>query len=271
MRARPRVSPTGSSGSDHSPQDDLPYSTYWTAPVNDPRIDVRRLTRRFPGGAGLAPTDLHVAAGEIHAIVGLNGAGKTTLMRLILGMLRPDAGSITINGRQLGASDAPWGQVGHLLDAPLAYPELDCRANLTVAARLHGVPQADIPAKVDNAITALNLGQFEQTLTRRLSAGNRQRLGLAAALVHDPDVIILDEPTNALDPRGVILLRQLLLTRAEHGAGVLVSSHHLDEVARIANRITVINCGRSIGSLSPDAIDLERTFFAMVHDDRDDQ
>jgi ABC-2 type transport system ATP-binding protein len=96
--------------------------------------------------------------------------------------------------------------------------------------------------------------------------GNRQRMGLAAALQHDPDLIVLDEPTNALDPSGVILLREALLRRAAAGAGVLVSSHHLDEVARIATRISVIAAGRMVGTLDPDGIDIERAFFTLVYD-----
>ena len=101
---------------------------------------------------------------------------------------------------------------------------------------------------------------------RRLSLGNRQRLGLAGALQHQPDLIILDEPTNALDPSAVIRLREALLRRAGAGAGILVSSHHLDEVARIATRISVIAEGRMVGTLDPDRIDIERAFFALVHD-----
>jgi ABC-2 type transport system ATP-binding protein len=102
-----------------------------------------------------------------------------------------------------------------------------------------------------------------------LSLGNRQRLGLASALQHGPRIIVLDEPTNALDPAGVILLREALLQRAAAGAGILVSSHHLDEVARIADRISVINQGRLIGFLDPHGVDIERSFFGLVlADDR---
>ena len=102
----------------------------------------------------------------------------------------------------------------------------------------------------------------------RLSKGNnRQRVGLAAALQHQPDFVVLDEPTNALDPAGVLRLRKLLLHRAEQGAAILVSSHHLDEVARIADRIWVLNYGRLIGELEPGTPDLERAFFEMVYAD----
>jgi len=234
--------------------------------VGECRLSVRGLCRVFPGGAGLHEPDLDVDEGEVHALVGLNGAGKTTLMRLLLGMLRPDSGTVRICGHDLCTADPTiWARVGHLVEHPLAYPELDCRANMTVAARLQGVPTAQVAAVVDAAIEELDLAAYEHVRAAVLSSGNRQRLGLATALAHDPDLIVLDEPTNALDPRGVIVLRELLLARSRHGTGVLVSSHHLDEVARIADRITVINHGRAIGSLDPAGTDIERAFFAMVH------
>jgi ABC-2 type transport system ATP-binding protein len=231
----------------------------------DVRIQARGLTRVFPSGAGVRDIDLDVAPGEIHALVGLNGAGKSTLMRLLLGMLRPDAGTVRIDGVDLCA--APWGRVGHLIENPLAYGELDGRTNLILAARLHAVPASAAPAVVDAILTELNLRRYATVRARRMSLGNRQRLGLAAALQHDPDVIVLDEPTNALDPAGVILLREALVRRAAAGAGILVSSHHLDEVARVAHRITVINGGRIIGHLNPHGVDIERAFFALVHAD----
>ena len=159
-----------------------------------------------------------------------------------------------------------WARVGALIEYPLAYGELDGRTNLRLAARLHGVPPAAIAPVVEQIIEELNLGRYAAVRARRMSLGNKQRLGLAAALQHDPDLIVLDEPTNALDPSGVILLREALLRRASAGAGVLVSSHHLDEVARIATRISVIADGRMIGTLDPDGIDIERAFFALVHD-----
>ena len=126
---------------------------------------------------------------------------------------------------------------------------------------------------VDRIMTELNLAQYGACRSGKLSLGNRQRLGLASALQHDPRLIVLDEPSNALDPAGVILLREALLKRAAEGAGILVSSHHLDEVARISGRISVLNAGRIIGSLDPHEIDIERSFFDLVladdtvHDD----
>ncbi|MDR6906278.1 ABC-2 type transport system ATP-binding protein [Agromyces sp. 3263] len=245
-----------------------------TQPGASLRLEGRGLVRTFRGGAGLRSVDLTVAAGEIHAIVGLNGAGKTTLMRVLLGMLRPDRGEVFVDGVALRSADAAtWARVGHLVEQPLAYAELTARGNLEIAARLHGVERAGVRERVDHAIGEFDLGRYAPVRTSRLSLGNRQRVGLASALLHDPEVIVLDEPTNALDPAGVILLRESLLRRAAAGAGILVSSHHLDEVARVADRITVINDGRAIGALAPDGADLERAFFDLVLSDdaaRDD-
>jgi len=229
------------------------------------------VTREFGGSAGVRAgvraIDLDVRAGEIHALVGLNGAGKSTLMKLMLGMLRPDAGRVELLGAEVAtAGPAVWARVGALIEYPLAYGELDGRTNLELAARLRGVPAPDVPPLVDAVLDELDLRRYAGVRARRMSLGNRQRLGLAAALQHRPDLIILDEPTNALDPAGVIALREALLRRAADGAGVLVSSHHLDEVARIASRISVIAEGRMVGSLDPDGIDIERAFFALVHD-----
>ncbi|MGR2752731.1 ABC transporter ATP-binding protein [Agromyces arachidis] len=235
----------------------------------EPGFEARGLVRRFRGGAGLHGIDLDVARGEIHALVGLNGAGKTTLMRLLLGMLRPDAGSVRVCGVDVADADAAtWARVGQLVEHPLAYAELTGRANLEVAARLHGLGRARAAAAaVDRVIDEFALARYAGVRASRLSLGNRQRVGIAGALLHDPDAIVLDEPTNGLDPAGVIVLRESLLRRAAAGAGILVSSHHLDEVARVADRITVVNDGRVIGSLDPGGIDLERAFFALVHDD----
>lgn len=236
-----------------------------------PLLEGRDLTREFDGGVGVRGLDVAVAAGEVHALVGLNGAGKTTLMRLLLGMLSPDSGTVKVEGRDIRDVDPEiWARVGHLVDQPFAYPELDVRSNLTVAARLRGVPAARVADTVERAITELELERYGRIRARVLSRGNLQRVGLACALQHDPGLLILDEPTIALDPKGVILLRESLLRRAAKGAAILVSSHHLDEVARIANRITVINRGRIVGTLDPRGVDIERAFFALVeHDELD--
>lgn len=232
------------------------------------RLALRAVTRIFPSGDGIRGVDLDVLPGQVHALVGLNGAGKTTLLRLALGMLRPQSGEVRIEDTPLArARPAQLAEIGHLTDAPLAYGELDVRTNLTLAARLHGVEPARTAGLVDAALAELGLEALAARRARTLSLGNRQRLGLAAVLLHGPRLIVLDEPTNALDPRGIILLRETLLRRAAEGAGVLVSSHHLDEVARIADRISLLNAGRLIGTLAPGQADLERAFFDAVYAD----
>lgn len=229
-------------------------------------LEARAATRVFSNGAGVVDLDLELPLGRITALVGLNGAGKTTLMRVLLGMLRPDRGEVRLRGHLL--ADAPlddWAMVGHLVEYPLAYPELSGRRNLQLSARLRGV--SDVDAAVDGIIAELALEPYADRRLRSLSLGNKQRVGLAAALQHAPTVIVLDEPTNALDPAGVIRLRESLLRRAGEGAAILVSSHHLDEVARIADRIVVMNAGRLIGDLDPATPEIEHAFFEAVRVD----
>lgn len=231
----------------------------------DVRLATHSVTRQFSNGSGIKEVSVAIGASEIVALIGLNGAGKTTLMRVMLGMLRPSAGLVEINGQPIAQAPSQlWAQVGHLVEQPLAYPELTVRQNLQLAARLH---RLNDPAIIDCIMDELVLNPYSARQVRALSLGNRQRVGLAAALMHDPQVIILDEPTNGLDPAGIIALQQALQRRAAAGAAVLVSSHHLDEVSRIAQRILVMNAGHIIGSIKPGKPDLERTFFELVRQD----
>jgi len=224
------------------------------------------LTRAFGEDRAVDALHLDVRFGEIHAVVGLNGAGKTTLMRLLLGMLLPDVGSATVLGHEaVRAPAAVWSRVGHLIETPFAYPELTVEQNLTAAALLHGMDRDRITRAVEEAVEEFDLGRWSGRRARALSLGNRQRLGLASALLHRPDILVLDEPANGLDPAGVVFIRDLLRALGRRGAAVLISSHHLDELARIADRITVLHRGRIVGTLDPEAIDLERRFFELVY------
>jgi len=232
------------------------------------RLELRGVRKMYEGGGGVLGIDLTVESGEIHAIVGLNGAGKSTLMRLALGIATADAGSADIDGVPVSAArSTTWAGVGHLLETPLAYPELTVRRNLRLSARLHGLDGPSSDAAVSANIAELGLDEYASRRAGRLSLGNRQRVGLAAALQHFPRLVVLDEPSNALDPAGVLLLREAIVRRVRAGAGVLISSHHLDEVSRIADRITVINGGRAVGTLDPAGTDIERAFFAIVRAD----
>lgn len=229
-------------------------------------IAADRITKSLGGLPVLDGVSLDVGPAEIHALVGLNGAGKTTLMRILLGMLAPDRGSGSLAGVPVsGAGARTWSRLGQMLEAPFAYPELTVRENVYSSARLHGMGRKDAGSAAEAALNSLGLEEYAARRAGTLSLGNRQRLGLAAALVHRPTMLVLDEPGNALDPRGVIVLRQLLQDACrESGAAILVSSHHLDEVARMAGRISVLHRGRVIGNLQPGTVDLERQFFDRV-------
>jgi len=233
----------------------------------EPGLVAVGLSRAFGDEVAVQDVDLEVGPGQVHALVGLNGAGKTTLMRLLLGMLRPDSGTARILGRTLTDHDPSlWRGVGHMIEMPFNYPELTARENVRVSARLHGMSRQDAGPAVEAVVDRLAFRRWADRRTATLSLGNRQRVGLACAMVHRPRLLVLDEPTNALDPSGVVLVRDLLTELAEQeGTAVLVSSHHLDEVARVAHRISVLHRGRVVGTLDPDGIDLERQFFRLVH------
>jgi ABC-2 type transport system ATP-binding protein len=230
------------------------------------RLEARSLVKLYGDDRAVDGVDIRVAAGEIHAIVGLNGAGKTTLMRLLLGMVTPTSGAALIEGNEvLQAPAATWARVGCLIETPFAYPELSVRENLRAAALLHGLEYRRIEPAIDTILGDFELARWEHKRSRALSLGNRQRLGLASALIHEPAILVLDEPANALDPAGVVFIRDLLRTAARREAAVLVSSHHLDQLARVADRITMLHRGRVVGALDPGGIDLERQFFDRVY------
>ena len=206
---------------------------------------------------GITRLNFSVAAGEIVALIGRNGAGKTTLLRLALGIIRPTAGTVR---RTVGNGD-----IGQLIDAPFCYPELTVAQNLRMHAWLYGID----PGHVTDSINRWELQPYRNRLFRKLSLGNKQRVGLAGAFQHQPQLIMLDEPTNALDPMGIVTLRTVVKEQAAAGCGVVVSSHHLDEVAAIAHRIVVVNSGRIITELSPTTPQLESRFFqAILADDQ---
>lgn len=233
-----------------------------------PALELQHVSKSYGDLTALVEVDLTVSAGQIHALVGLNGAGKSTIMRVLLGMTRATAGAACVRGRDVSAmGPAHWKGVGHLVESPLAYPELTVAENLRVAGRLAGLGEREAREAARRMGEELALTQWWSQRSRTLSLGNRQRLGLAGALIADPSIVVLDEPTNGLDPAGVVVVRQAILRRTRTGAAVLVSSHHLDEVARIAHRISVLNAGRMIGTLAPDEADIERRFFGLVYAD----
>ena len=220
-------------------------------------IETENLSKHYRDVSAVEDLSIRVSEGEIYAFLGLNGAGKTTTIRMLLGMIKPTHGNATILGKpvRLGARE-PWAEVGYLVETPRAYPELTVLENLEVARRLH--PGTDAKA-VSRVVERLGLGEYAHRRTGNLSQGNAQRLGLAKALLHDPKLILLDEPANGLDPAGIVEIRSLLLelTR-EQGVTVFMSSHILAEVSKLAKRIGIIHAGRLIQELGVDEMEDNR-------------
>jgi ABC-2 type transport system ATP-binding protein len=218
-------------------------------------VSATGLSKRYGGVTAVDGVDLRVDAGEIYALLGLNGAGKTTTIRMLLGMIRPTGGSVSLLGTAVGPGQrSVWARVGYLVESPAAYPELTVRENLEVVRRLRRIADR---RTVDEVIERLQLGPYASRRASTLSLGNAQRLGLAKALIHRPELLILDEPANGLDPAGVVEIRHLLRDLAQaHGATVFLSSHILAEVARLATRIGIIHEGRLLQEI--DAEDLAR-------------
>ncbi len=218
-------------------------------------VSAAGLSKRYGAVTAVDGVDLRVDAGEIYALLGLNGAGKTTTIRMLLGMIRPTTGSVALLGTAVGPGQrSVWARVGYLVESPAAYPELTVRENLELVRRLRKIADR---WTVDEVIERLQLGPYASRRARTLSLGNAQRLGLAKALINRPELLILDEPANGLDPAGVVEIRHLLRDLAEaHGTTVFLSSHILAEVARLATRIGIIHEGRLLQEI--DAEDLAR-------------
>ena len=211
-------------------------------------IETDQLTKRVGDVLAVDSVSLRVRQGEIYGFLGLNGAGKTTTIRALLGMIRPSAGNVRVLGKDVGPNGrGPWARVGHLVESPSAYPELTTRENLEIARRLHGIIDSHATT---HFIQQLGLASYADRKADTLSSGNLQRLGLARALLHEPELLILDEPANGLDPAGVVEIRALLASLArEKGVTIFMSSHILTEVDRLAMRIGIIHQGRLIEEL----------------------
>ncbi|UCC51973.1 MAG: ABC transporter ATP-binding protein [Anaerolineaceae bacterium] len=220
-------------------------------------IETNNLTKRYGDVTAVDGLSLCVAKGEIYAFLGLNGAGKTTTIRMLLGMVKPTAGEACVLGTRIrGSNGKPWHSVGYLVEMPHAYPELSVRENLEAFRRL----RPGTPSKaVECIIEQLGLAAYADRRSGTLSLGNAQRLGLAKALLHHPELLILDEPANGLDPAGIVEIRKLLIELAqEKGVTVFISSHILGEVSRLADRIGIIHEGRLLQELTIAELERQR-------------
>ncbi len=202
------------------------------------------LTKRFATIAAVDDLDLTVAAGEVRGLLGPNGAGKTTLLRMLFGLIRPDAGTIALLGlpvNRLGAMAL--GGVAGFVEEPAFYPYLSGRANLSLLARLDAGPTQ---AEVDAALARVYLDERAEDRVAGYSTGMRQRLGIAAALVRSPRLLLLDEPTSGLDPAGTRAVAALVRELAADGVAVLLSSHQIGELERVCDAYTVLRSGRVV-------------------------
>ena len=205
-------------------------------------IEVDQLTKRFAGLTAVDHVTFTVERGRVVGFLGPNGAGKTTTLRMLLGLVTPTSGTATINGRRYADLADPLHVVGAALESSLAYPGRSARNHLRIAALVGGAA----PGRVDEVLDVVDLAGAADRRVGKFSLGMRQRLALATALLCDPEILILDEPANGLDPEGVHWLRTLLRRLAGEGRTVLVSSHILAEVAQTVDSVVILDQGRLV-------------------------
>ncbi len=218
-------------------------------------IRTEKLSKHYKEVLAVSEISLNVRKGEIYGFLGLNGAGKTTTIRMLLGMIRPDHGTALINGIRVHPSNAQiWNEVGYLVEIPYAYPDLTVRENLEIVRRLRLIPDKNAVASI---IDRLNLTQYANRKAGKLSLGNAQRLGLAKALIHNPSILILDEPANGLDPAGIYEIREMLRDlAANQGVTIFISSHILGEISRFSTRIGIIHNGSLVQEMNTSQLEL---------------
>ncbi|WP_172920040.1 ABC transporter ATP-binding protein [Capnocytophaga canis] len=214
-------------------------------------IQTNSLSKRFGATLAVNNISIHVKQGEIYGFLGLNGAGKTTLIRMLLGMIKPDSGTISLFGKPITSKSQNWNDIGYLVETPYSYPNLSVYENLKVIGKLRHLTDKNA---IENIIEKLKLTKYKNTPAQALSLGNQQRLGLAKALVHEPKLLILDEPINGLDPEGIVQVRNLLIELAQKGSTIFLSSHILGEISKLAHRIGIIHEGKLIKELTTDEL-----------------
>ena len=230
-------------------------------------IEVRDLTKRYGPTLAVDALSFDVRPGMVTGFLGANGSGKSTTMRLILGLDRPDAGRARIGGRPFRHLRWPLREVGALLEARAFHPGRSARDHLAALAASNDIPGS----RVDEVLDMVGLAGAARRRAGKFSLGMGQRLGLAAALLGDPPVLLLDEPVNGLDPAGIHWIRDLLKSLAAQGRVIFVSSHLISEVALMADHLVVIGQGRlladtSVAQMSAGAASLEAAFLELTGD-----
>jgi ABC-2 type transport system ATP-binding protein len=247
-----------------SPSDAAPHGVS-TRSADVTAISATNVSKRYGKVAALDRLTLDVRAGEVFGLLGPNGSGKTTFMRLLAGYLLPSAGGLAVAGLDVVSDSlAVRRRIGYVPESAPLYPHMRVGEHLAFMARLRGLPEDDIEAAVARVVDRLALSAVLQKPTRALSRGYRQRTALAQAMIHDPDILILDEPTNGLDPRQIIEMRELIRSLAGRHT-VLMSSHILSEVEKTADRVALLLNGRLLGVRAiAETPDLEAWFLSLT-------
>ena len=232
-------------------------------------IKTVNLSKKYGENLVVDNLNLSIKSGEIVGFLGLNGAGKTTTMRMLLGLIKPTSGECYIQGNKVDQYNLEvLNEIGYIIETPYSYPDLTVQENLEIVGTLRGVRNKNV---IDWAVEKLKLDQYKDKQVKHLSLGNVARLGIAKAIIHEPKTLILDEPTNGLDPFGVIEVRELLKELANNlGTTVLVSSHKLEEISKIATRIVIIHEGRLIREVESKELDqyLEKKLLISGHNNK---
>ncbi|MEU9962323.1 ATP-binding cassette domain-containing protein [Streptomyces sp. NPDC050982] len=211
-------------------------------------IEARQLTKRYGDKTVVDNLSFTVKPGEVTGFLGPNGAGKSTTMRMVVGLDAPDGGSVTVNGRPYARHPAPLHEIGSLLEAKSVHPGHTAFNHLMALAYTHGIARG----RVDEVIELAGLTSVAGKRVGAFSLGMGQRLGIAAALLGDPAIVMLDEPVNGLDPEGVLWVRNLLRRLADEGRAVMLSSHLMSETAQIADHLVIIGRGRLLADTTVD-------------------
>jgi ABC-type multidrug transport system ATPase subunit len=209
-------------------------------------ISTEGLVKRFRDVDAVAGVDLRVPPGGVYGFLGPNGAGKTTTIRILVGLIRPTRGTASLLGQPVRPGATVLDRVGALVERPAFYPYLSAADNLRVLGLARGLAESRLRTTIPEALDRVGLAETRKRKAGRFSTGMRQRLGIAAALLDRPDLVILDEPANGLDPNGVVDVRELIAGLARDGTTVFLSSHVLPEVEQLCHRVAILQRGRII-------------------------
>lgn len=231
--------------------------------MNDFVIETKQLTKIYGEQTAVSKVNLHVKRGRIYGLLGRNGAGKTTIMKMILGLTSITSGEVDVFGKNIkGREKRVYPRIGAIIETPGFYPNLTGTENLEIFAKLRGTAA---PHAVKNALEIVGLPYKDKKLFSKYSLGMKQRLGIANAILHDPELLILDEPTNGLDPIGIAEVRNFIKELSvERGKTILISSHILSEIALLADDVGIINQGILLEESSMNELEKKNSKYIML-------